>query len=178
MLADIIPIDRTFTIAGRDWKVPLLGFLAFHAELEIYIFQEMSQRLSILAENASKEVIDRLYQQAYDQCIKGIPTYEASVWTTSASGFARAFWISVKKRNDVTYEQVRDLLHPLPPQDISLAREAIDFAWGMTANPSQGADQMPQDETPTMKNGSQSSGKASSGDSSKKETGRLSKSPA
>ena len=62
MLADIIPIDRTFTIAGRDWKVPLLGFLAFHAELEIYIFQEMSQRLSILAENASKEVIDRLYQ--------------------------------------------------------------------------------------------------------------------
>ena len=178
MLAEIIPTERTFTIAGREWKVPLLGFLAFYAELETYIFQEMSERIGVLAKNAPEDMVKRLYQQAYDQCMKGIPTYEASIWTTSANGFARAFWIAVKQHNNVTYDQVRELLYPLPPQDISLAREAIDFAWGMITNPSDGARQTPQNETPTTNNGNQSSGKASSGGLSAKETGRLRKSHA
>ena len=178
MLADIIPIERTFIIAGRDWKVSLLGFLAFHAELETYIFQEMSERLSVLAKNAPKEVAEKWYQQAYDQCMKGVPLYDAAMWAVSTNGFARAFWIAVKKNSDVTYEQVCELLYQCPSNEISLAREAIEFAKGMTENPSEGVGQLPQNETPTTENGSLSSGKASSGDSSKNATGRLSKSPA
>ena len=178
MLAEIIPTERTFTIAGRDWKVPLLGFLAFHAELETYIFQEMSERLTVLAKNAPKEVAEQWYQKAYDQCMKGVPLYEAAMWAVSTNGFARAFWIAVKKSNDVSYDQVRELLYPCPSEEISLAREAIEFAKGMMANPSDGASQTPPEATPMTKNGSQSSGKASSGGSSGRETGRLSKSPA
>ena len=186
MLAEFIPTERTFTVAGRDWKVPRLGFVQFNTELETYIFEKMSERLAILTKNASNEVAEQFRQQAYDQCMIGIPTHMAYAWTASASGFARSFWIAVKKTNDVTYEYICDLLNHLLPQDLVQAREAIDFAWWITANPSNGAfgteavpetNQTPQDEIP-MKNGSQSSGKASSGGSSERETGRLSKSPA
>lgn len=179
MLAEIIPSERTFKVAGRDWKVSLLGFLAFHAELEIYIFQEMAEKLTTLAKYAPKEVADRWYERAYEQCMKGVPLYEAAMWVVSTNGFARAFWIAVKKHQPgVTYEQVRELLYPCPSEEINVAREAIEFAKGMMANPFSEDENQISPNGVTEKNANLSIGRPLSGGSLKNETGPLSKLPA
>ena len=147
MLADVVPSERTFNVGGREWKVAMQGFLAFHAELEIYIFDEMSERLAIMAKHAPKDVSEKWYNQAYDQCKQGIQLYEAAMWTTSTRGFARAFWIAIRKTHpDVTLEDLVKFLYPLPSTELAVARDAIEFAKGIETNPSQGAGQTPPEE--------------------------------
>lgn len=150
MLSDVVATERAFEIGGRQWKVSMMGFLAFHAELELYIIQEMSERLAAMAASAPKEVAEMWYQKAYDQCKQGIPLYEAAMWTTSTSGFARAFWIAVRKQHpDSKFEHTREFLYGLDTEELGKARDVIEFAKGMEINPSQGA----SGSTPHNENG-------------------------
>ena len=148
MLADVVPSDRTFNVGGREWKVAWQGCMAFHAQLENYIFEEMSVRLAIMTRNAPTEVSDKWNAQAYDQCKYGLSLTESYIWTASIRGFTRAFWIAIHKAHpEVTIEELETFLHKLPSNQLAIARVAVEFARGMEVNPSQGAGQTPPEET-------------------------------
>ena len=145
MLSDVIASERTFNIGGHDWRVSMMGFLAFHAELEIHIVHEMSERLAAMATSVPKEISEGWYQKAYDQCKQGIPMFEVAQWTVSTGGFARSFWLAIRKHQpDITFDQVREFLYRIGTDELAKARDAIEFAKGMELNPSQGATGSPQ----------------------------------